>query len=139
MEIYNCCSLCLEEDKNNGDNLIWRDGLQLCESCYKEYTENEYNKEIMCVNAIKNYRRKIEELEEDTNKYQNLLYEIRNKLRYKIIAYDGINYRPIKNLTKSEVYKTFAELRDLLQADYIFKDNEEAIIEIIGGLNGKRN
>ena len=59
--IYNCCSLCLEEDKNNGDNLIWRDSMQLCERCYERYTENQYNKETMLINAIKMYRRKLDE------------------------------------------------------------------------------
>lgn len=67
MNIYNCCCLCLEEDKNDGDNLIWNDGMQLCESCYKNYTENDYYKKIMPINAIKRYRRKINELQETIN------------------------------------------------------------------------
>ena len=63
--IYNCCSLCLEEDKYNGGNLIWKDGMQLCESCYNHYTnDGDYIKHIMTLNAIKRYRRKIAELEE---------------------------------------------------------------------------
>ena len=62
MNIYNCCCLCLEEDKQNGDNLIWSDSMQLCESCYKKYNENNYNKSIMPINAIKRYRRKIDEI-----------------------------------------------------------------------------
>lgn len=61
--IYNCCCLCLEEDKHNGDTLIWNDGLQLCKSCYNHYTENDYNKRIMPLNAIKRYRRKIADME----------------------------------------------------------------------------
>lgn len=65
MNIYKCCSLCLEEDKHNGDNLIWNDGMQLCETCYKNYTKNDYNKRIMPLNAIKRYRRKIAELLEE--------------------------------------------------------------------------
>lgn len=65
MNIYNCCCLCLEEDKNNGDNLIWYDSMQLCESCYDNYLKNEYEKKIMPINAIKRYRRKIDELLED--------------------------------------------------------------------------
>ena len=62
MNIYKCCCLCLEEDKHNGDNLIWIDGMQLCENCYQVYTDNDYNKRIMPVNAIKRYRRKTAEL-----------------------------------------------------------------------------
>lgn len=65
MNIYNCCCLCLEEDKHNGDRLIWSDGMQLCESCYKNYNESDYYKKIMPLNAIKRYRRKIQELLEE--------------------------------------------------------------------------
>lgn len=65
MSIYKCCSLCLEEDKHDGDDLIWSDGMQLCETCYKNYTKNDYNKKIMPLNAIKRYRRKINELQEE--------------------------------------------------------------------------
>lgn len=62
LNIYNCCCLCLKEDKNNGDNLIWCDSMQLCQSCYDEYNESDYKKGIMPINAIKKYRRKLEEL-----------------------------------------------------------------------------
>lgn len=65
MNIYNCCFLCLEEDKNNGDNLIWRDSMQLCKKCYQLYSDSEYNQQIMPINAIKRYRRKIAELLEN--------------------------------------------------------------------------
>ena len=57
LNIYNCCCLCLKEDKNNGDN-----SMQLCQSCYDEYNESDYKKGIMPINAIKKYRRKLEEL-----------------------------------------------------------------------------
>ena len=68
MKIYNCCSLCIKESKNNGDDLIWLDSMQMCKDCYKKYQESDYNKQIMLINAIKKYRRIIEELlEENTN------------------------------------------------------------------------
>ncbi len=59
--IYNCCCLCLEEDKNNGGNLIWNDGMQLCKRCYDRYTENPNNEKVMLINAIKSYRRILDE------------------------------------------------------------------------------
>ena len=62
--IYNCCCLCLEEDKHNGDNLIWKDSMQLCKKCYDEYSSSDYKKQIMPINAIKKYRRKIDELQQ---------------------------------------------------------------------------
>ena len=65
MNIYNCCCLCLKEDKNNGDKLIWRDSMQLCKNCYDEYIKSDYEKAIMLINAIKRYRRKIEDINEE--------------------------------------------------------------------------
>ena len=68
MNIYNCCCLCLEKDKSNGDSLIWIDGMQLCKSCYKNYTESDYYAKIMPLNAIKRYRRMIADI---TEEYKN--------------------------------------------------------------------
>jgi len=62
MIIYNCCSLCLKEDKNNGDNLIWVDGMQLCKQCYNKYNKNEYEARSMKINAIRKYRYKLNEI-----------------------------------------------------------------------------
>lgn len=70
-DIYNCCSLCLKEDKNNGDGLIWRDGLQLCQACYEKYTKNAYNEKTMLMNAIKKYRREIDIYQETEYEYEN--------------------------------------------------------------------
>lgn len=54
-DIYNMCSLCLKTVGN--DNLIWSDGLQMCEHCHDKYIENDYNKQCMQINAIKKYRK----------------------------------------------------------------------------------
>lgn len=59
MKIENCCSLCLSEDCQNGDNLIWRDGMQLCKNCYEEYSRYEYIQHGMLINALKLYRRQL--------------------------------------------------------------------------------
>ena len=81
MKIYNCCCLCLEEDKNNGDNLIWSDGMQLCESCYNHYTQDgDYIKHIMPLNAIKRYRRKIDELQMELEKKDRIMNEMAKDL-----------------------------------------------------------
>lgn len=65
MKIYNCCSLCLEESKDNGDSLIWRDSMQLCKKCYDKYTESGYSEKNMCINAIKKYRKMLSDLLEE--------------------------------------------------------------------------
>ena len=96
MNIYNCCCLCLEKDKNNGDSLIWIDGMQLCKSCYKNYTESDYYAKIMPLNAIKRYRRMIADITEeykneqlvDLKKLNN--YINKDKIREKIKEYDKI-------------------------------------------------
>ena len=96
MNIYNCCCLCLEKDKSNGDSLIWIDGMQLCKSCYKNYTESDYYAKIMPLNAIKRYRRMIADITEeykneqlvDLKKLNN--YINKDKIREKIKEYDKI-------------------------------------------------
>ena len=80
MNIYNCCCLCLEKDKNNGDSLIWIDGMQLCKSCYKNYTESDYYAKIMPLNAIKRYRRMIADITEEYKNEQ--LVDLKNLNNY---------------------------------------------------------
>lgn len=62
--IYETCCLCLKDTGDKGDSLIWRDSMQLCPECYKEYTKSDYKKECMLINAIKKYRKVISESEE---------------------------------------------------------------------------
>lgn len=85
MNIYKSCCLCLKEDNNNGDDLIWRDGMQLCKKCYDEYTENDYNKRIMPIKAIKDYRRTIAEYAESEESKINE-YIKKDIIREKITA-----------------------------------------------------
>lgn len=75
LNIYNCCCLCLKEDKNNGNNLIWCDSMQLCQNCYDEYNESDYKKQIMPINAIKKYRRKVEDLIQEIKSQEDFLIE----------------------------------------------------------------
>ena len=77
MKIENCCSLCLSEDCQNGDNLIWRDGMQLCKNCYEEYSRYEYKQQGMLVNAIKLYRR---QLACKLDNIQELEYRLKQKI-----------------------------------------------------------
>lgn len=69
----------------------------------------------------------INRLQEENQKLKLILYEIRNKLKDKIIIEENAYLCPRKNLTKQEVYKTFLEISKLLRANYLFIDNEIAI------------
>lgn len=118
MNIYNCCCLCLEKDKNNGDSLIWIDGMQLCKSCYKNYTESDYYAKIMPLNAIKRYRRMIADI---TEKYKNeQLVDLKNLNNY--INKDKIREK-IKDLEDNmilftndkEKFNRYKYARDILE------------------------
>lgn len=68
----------------------------------------------------------------ETEKLKILLYAIRDELKGKIISQDiDGNYKPCKNLTKQEVYKSYVKLRKMLKAEYVFKDNETALKELL--------
>lgn len=64
MKISNCCTLCLQEDENNVDNLIWIDSMQLCENCYNKYQTSIYDRQNILINSLKRYRRKIAKIYE---------------------------------------------------------------------------
>ena len=118
MNIYNCCCLCLEKDKNNGDSLIWIDGMQLCKSCYKNYTESDYYAKIMPLNAIKRYRRMIADITEeykneqlvDLKKLNN--YINKDKIREKIKEYKGL-----KEIDKMAYEEQIKPLQELLEEE----------------------
>lgn len=59
------CSLCFTKDEHNGDNLIWRDSLQLCQNCYDRFIVSAYNQRVSMINAIKCYRRLISKYEDN--------------------------------------------------------------------------
>ena len=118
MNIYNCCCLCLEKDKNNGDSLIWIDGMQLCKSCYKNYTESDYYAKIMPLNAIKRYRRMIADITEeykneqlvDLKKLNN--YINKDKIREKI---KDLEDNMILFTNDKEKFNRYKYARDILE------------------------
>lgn len=61
------CCLCFEKSKKDGDDLIWKDSLQLCQKCYDKYMESAYNQRVMMLNSIRCYRRLIRQYEESSN------------------------------------------------------------------------
>lgn len=77
--------------------------------------------------AIANLINRVKELEVENQELKLILYEIRNKLKGKIIIEENACLCPRKNLTKQEVYKTFLEISKLLRSNYLFIDNEIAI------------
>lgn len=67
---------------------------------------------------------------------RRILYIIRNKLKRHIITLDlAGNYCPAKNSSKQEVYKTFVEIREMLKANYPFKEDKVAIDELLKDIN----
>ena len=118
MNIYNCCCLCLEKDKSNGDSLIWIDGMQLCKSCYKNYTESDYYAKIMPLNAIKRYRRMIADITEeykneqlvDLKKLNN--YINKDKIREKI---KDLEDNMILFTNDKEKFNRYKYARDILE------------------------
>lgn len=61
--VSNRCSLCFKKS----DNLTNLDSLQLCDDCYKKYTESAYNQRVALINAIKCYRMLISKYENNGN------------------------------------------------------------------------
>lgn len=55
------CSLCFR--KENSENLVSKDSLQLCPKCYKKYEESPHNQRVMLLNSIKLYRKLVERYE----------------------------------------------------------------------------
>lgn len=58
------CCLCFRKSPNKGDDLIWKDSLQLCQKCYDKYEESAYNQRVMMINSLKCYRKLITRYED---------------------------------------------------------------------------
>lgn len=61
------CCLCFKKSEKHGDDLIWKDSLQLCKKCYDKYSESPYNQRVMMLNSIKCYRKLIRRYEDTSN------------------------------------------------------------------------
>lgn len=62
------CSLCFSKSEKQGDDLIWKDSLQLCQKCYDRYNESAYNQRVMMLNSIRCYRKLVERYEDTSGK-----------------------------------------------------------------------
>lgn len=81
----------------------------------------------------------IEKQQKQINELKDILISIRCLLKYCTIYKDddGICH-PTKNLEKQQVYKIFVFIRELLKANYVFLEDDEAINLIIEEVrNGK--
>ena len=73
-----------------------------------------------------------EKLRGELEKEKQLIFSIRNEVKDKLVVKDSDKeYRPCKNLTKQEVYKSFYTINLLLKGNYIFKSNETFIKELL--------
>lgn len=64
--------------------------------------------------------------EKEKNKVlTNLIFKLRNIVKYKVIIRENDYLRPCKNLTKQEVYESFLEINLLLKGNYAFLENRE--------------
>ncbi len=61
------CCLCFRKSDKHGDDLIWKDSLQLCPRCYERYNESAYNQRVMMLNSIKCYRKLVTRYEDTSN------------------------------------------------------------------------
>ena len=101
-------------------------------SIKSKYVEGHDEKaEIMGNEAIQGLLDLYNKEKEKNNKLTSLIYRLRNELRKLLISYDGEYYRPIKNTTKQEIYKSYFKLRTMLKGEYCFKDNETALKELL--------
>lgn len=76
------------------------------------------------INLINKQQKEIERLKE-------IIIAIRHELKGNVIVKDDNGYAPAKNLTKQEVYESYVKLNLLLKANYIFKEDEDVIKELL--------
>lgn len=97
----------------------------------KQALENLINRVKELEEIEEEHRKENGRLSEENKKLKYILFETRNKLKFKVITKDNDYWGPRKNLTKQEVYKTVREIIDLLKANYCLLDDEIAIQEIL--------
>lgn len=90
--------------------------------------ETDFETEVIrirtLIDLIYNQQKEIENL-------KSFICKIRNELKGNIITFDGKDYAPAKNLTKQEVYESYVKLITLLKSNYVFKENEDFIKELL--------
>lgn len=108
----------------------WEDLIKTSEEISPFYTWIKDDKIEERTLALKNLIKENKEMKE-------IIFNIRHKLKGKVITKNGDNYEPAKNLSKQEVYQTFVDISIYLKANYIFKDDETVLQELLeeGGDN----
>ena len=83
------------------------------------------------IDSLKIIAELIEQQQKEIEKLKEIIIAIRHELKGNVITKDGNNYAPAKNLTKQEVYESYVKLSLLLKANYIFKEDEDVIKELL--------
>lgn len=92
----------------------------------EEYTNNEIDNYIKILLSLINKQQK------EIGLLRELLYMIRQETRYNTISFENNYYRPIKNVTKQQIYESYNIIRTLVKGNYVLLDNREAIDSIVG-------
>lgn len=106
-----------EEEKKAIEKALW----QLAAVLIRKDDIDQYG---VILNFIAKQQKEIEIL-------KNLLIEIREITKHKIITKEDKFYHPAKNLTKQEVYRDFNAIKTLIKGEYCFLESEKAIDSII--------
>lgn len=90
-----------------------------------------------CVEKVKEYADMVVTYRSENEKLKKLLYEIRTETQRCDLTennYDSIvyNYKPIRNTTKQDVYKSYMRIKKIVNGQYYCLTNEKAIDELIG-------
>ena len=81
--------------------------------------------------SIKKLYEMYKQQQKEIEKLKEIIIAIRHELKGNVITKDGNNYAPVKNLTKQEVYESYVKLITLLKANYVFKEDEDVIKELL--------
>ena len=86
---------------------------------------------------MKKYAEMASTYRNENEKLKKLLYEIRTETQRCDLTennYDSIicNYKPIRNTTKQDVYKSYMKIKKFLKGQYVLLSNETAIDDLIG-------
>lgn len=111
-----------DEIENDIDTFHWFDNIP------KNETRRQIEESIKAHQGILDLYNKEKE---ENKKLKEIIFNIRHKLKGKVISKYNNIYAPAKNLSKQEVYQTFVDISIYLEANYIFKDDETVIQDLL--------